>query len=186
MTSIDAKEAASALSDIEDISRSVRRSRIYDLASQIMIMWGALIVSGNLASWASPHDGGYIWISVNVLGVLGTTALSMFGRRRSGVRGFDPRRLAAFLLFFAFGFFCSCTLGHFGPRQMETFWPIYFMLFYILAGLWVGHAFVVIGLSITALTLIGYFFVEGAAFPLWMAVTNGGGLVLGGLWMRRS
>ena len=69
---------------------------------------------------------------------------------------------------------------------MDAFWPIYFMLFYVLAGLWVGRAFVVIGLSISALTLIGYFFVEGSAFLLWMAVTNGGGLILSGLWMRRD
>ena len=54
-----------------------------------------------------------------------------------------------------------------------------------MVGLWVGYAFVAIGLGISALTLIGYFFV-GYWFPLWMAVVNGGGLVLGGLWMRRS
>jgi hypothetical protein len=36
------------------------------------------------------------------------------------------------------------------------------------------------------LTLIGYFFVGGFAFLLWMAVVNGVGLVVGGLWMRRS
>jgi len=44
---------------------------------------------------------------------------------------------------------------------------------------------VVIGLGITLLTLIGYFFVTGGAFLLWMAAVNGGGLILGGLWMRR-
>jgi len=186
VTSIDAKQAAEALSDIEDISRRVRQSRIYDLASQIMIMWGVLIVGGNLANWAAPRHGDSIWISVNVLGVLGTAVLSMVGRRRTGARSFDQRIPAAFLLLFAFGFFCSGTLGHFGPRQMDAFWPIYFMLFYILAGLWVGRAFVVIGLSISALTLIGYFFVEGSAFLLWMAVTHGGGLILSGLWMRRD
>jgi len=92
--------------------------------------------------------------------------------------------LAAFLLFFAFGFF-TCWLGHFTPRQLGTFWPIYFMLVYVLAGLWVGLAFVVIGVAITALTLIGYFFI-GEAFPLWMAFVNGGGLILSGLWMRRN
>ena len=41
-----------------------------------------------------------------------------------------------------------------------------------------------IGLAITVLTLIGYFYIAGA-FPLWMAFVNGGGLILGGLWMRR-
>ena len=59
------------------------------------------------------------------------------------------------------------------------------MLVYSIAGLWVGHAFVAIGLCISAPTLIGYFFV-GDAFDLWMAFVNGGGLMLGGLWMRRS
>ena len=46
-------------------------------------------------------------------------------------------------------------------------------------------AFVAIGLSIIALTLIGYFFI-GDWFEPWMAVVNGVGLILGGLWMRRS
>jgi hypothetical protein len=94
--------------------------------------------------------------------------------------------LAAFLLFFAFGSLATGVLGHFGPRELGTFWPIYFMLFYCLAGLWFGSAFIAIGLSITALTLIGYFFVGGAAFQLWMAAVNGGGLLLSGLWMRWS
>jgi hypothetical protein len=68
---------------------------------------------------------------------------------------------------------------------MGAFWPIYFMLFYCIAGLWLGGAFVAIGVGITTLTLIGYFFVTGGAFLLWMAAVNGGGLILGGLWMRR-
>jgi len=110
--------------------------------------------------------------------------IGAFNRRRSGIRGFDLRMFAAFLLFIAFGLFCV-WLGHFTPRQLGTFWPIYFMLFYTIVGLWVGQAFVAIGLSIIALTLIGYFFI-GGAFDLWMAFVNGGGLMLGGLWMRRS
>jgi hypothetical protein len=52
--------------------------------------------------------------------------------------------------------------------------------------LWFGRAFVAIGLGITVLTLIDYFFVDGAAFLIWMAFINGGGLILGGFWMRRD
>jgi threonine/homoserine efflux transporter RhtA len=90
-----------------------------------------------------------------------------------------------YLLLLAFGFFCADLLGHFTARQQGTFWPIYFMLFYTIAGLWFGYAFVAIGLGITVLTLIGYYF-AGEQFLLWMAVVNGVGLTLGGLWMRRS
>ena len=90
------------------------------------------------------------------------------------------------LLFFAFGSLWQRRLGHFTPRQIGAFWPIYFMLLYTIAGLWVGLApSSRSALAIIALTLIGYFFI-GPAFELWMAFVNGGGLMLGGLWMRRS
>ncbi len=41
-----------------------------------------------------------------------------------------------------------------------------------------------IGLGITVLTLIGYFFIATDLFLIWMAMVNGGGLILSGLWMR--
>jgi uncharacterized membrane protein YeaQ/YmgE (transglycosylase-associated protein family) len=185
MTSINPQEAASALSDIDSIARRVRQSTIYNLASLMLIMWGVLTFAGYLASYLSPRNAGYGWVAVYVAGIAGSVIISALNRARSGIRTFDFRMFAAFLLFIAFGIFSSVWLGHFTPRQMGTFWPIYFMLFYTIAGLWVGHAFVAIGLSIIALTLIGYFLV-GGAFDLWMAFVNGGGLVLGGLWMRRS
>jgi uncharacterized membrane protein YeaQ/YmgE (transglycosylase-associated protein family) len=184
MTSIDPRDAASALSDIDDIVRRVRQSRIYHLASLIMMTWGVLTFAGYIASFLSPRTAGYGWLAVYVAGIAGSSAISTFSYPRTGVRTFDMRMLLAFLLFIAFGIFSSVWLGHFTPRQMGTFWPIYFMLVYTIAGLWVGYAFVAIGLGITALTLIGYFFI--GEFDLWMAFVNGGGLILGGLWMRRS
>jgi hypothetical protein len=184
MTGIDPREAASALSDIEQIVRRVRQSTIYHLASLMLMMWGALIFAGNIATEFWPRQGGYIWIAVNVAGCAGSFAIGAFESRRMRPGRFDLRMAAAFVLFFAFGILWSIALGHFTPRQLGAFWPTYFMMAYTIAGLWVGPAFVAIGLGVTALTLIGYFF-SGEAFNLWMAVANGGGLILGGLWMRR-
>lgn len=184
MTSIDAKEAAQALSDVNDIVRRVRRSRTYEVASLMMIWWGVVVLIGNIATFVAPRSGSMIWIGVNAAGVVGSFALSLFYFPRQDVRRFDGRMAIAFLLFFAFGLLCSTVFGHFGPRELGAFWPIYFMLFYCLAGLWFGYAFVAIGLAISALTLIGYFFVTGGAFLLWMAAANGGGLIVSGLWMR--
>jgi hypothetical protein len=185
MTTIDPKEAAQALNDIEQIVQRVRQSRIYDIASQIMIAAGVLVLAGNVANFLTPRYANYIWITVNVLSVASAAALSTMGGKQIGVRAFDFRVLAAFVLFFSFGILCSGVFGHYGPREMDAFWPIYFMLFYCIAGLWFGRAFIIIGLGIIVLTLIGYFFVEGAAFLLWMAAVNGGGLILSGIWMRR-
>jgi hypothetical protein len=53
-----------------------------------------------------------------------------------------------------------------------------------ITGLWFGTASVAIGVVVTASALIGIFWI-GEAFPLRMAFVNGGGLILGGLRMRR-
>ena len=179
---IDSREASEALADIDDIAQRVRQSAIYNVASLIMILWGVLVFAGNIATWLWPRHGYHIWIAVNVAGALATLAMITF---RTAPHGFDARMLVAYLLFFAFGYLCTKVLGNFTPRQLGTFWPIYFMLFYSIAGMWLGYAFVLIGVGISLLTLIGYFYVGGLTFLLWMAFVNGGGLILGGLWMRR-
>ena len=181
---INSKEAARALSDIDEIVRRVRQSQIYNLASLIMIFWGMLVFAGNIATYLWPGYAGYIWPVANIAGVVGTVLISAFMHMRTHMPAVDGRVIAAYLLFFAFGYLCSQVFGRFGPRELAAFWPIYFMLFYMLAGLWFGRAFTAIGLGITVLTLIGYFYILGGAFLLWMAVVNGLGLVLGGLWMR--
>ena len=182
---IDSKQASEALAEIDDIVQRVRQSQLYQLSSEASLWWGALVFAGNLVTWLWPIYAVYAWVAVDVLGVGGLVAISLFRPSRTHVRTSDIRILVTFLLFFAFGLFCTNILGHFGPRQLGAFWPFYFMLFYTMAGLWFGYVFFAIGLCITALTLIGYFCI-GESFPLWMAFVNGGGLILGGLWMRRS
>ena len=185
MTDIDARQAAQALSEIDDIVRRVRQSRTYDIASLMIILWGVLVFAGNLANYGWPRQGAAIWIGVNLLGTVGSLAIAFSFARRKGGQRVGLRILAGFVMIFAFGILCSCVLGHFGPREMATFWPIYSMLFYCIAGLWFGYAFLALGLGISALVLIGYFFITGDTFLLWMAAVNGGGLILSGLWMRR-
>jgi hypothetical protein len=181
---IDSKQASAALADIGDIAGRVRQSLIYNLSSLIMMMWGVLALAGYLQTYLFPRYAGYGWVWIYVAGIAGSIAISAYQYRNSGVRTFDTRMLLSFVLYVAFGFFTN-WLGHFTPRQAGTFWPIYFMMIYSIAGLWVGRAFTAIGLSVAALTLICYFF-AGNAFGLCMAFVNGGGLILGGLWMRRN
>jgi hypothetical protein len=181
---IDSREASEALSDINDIAERVRQSTIYNLASLTMILWGVLVFAGNLGTFGWPRYAGYVWLAVYATGIAGSSIFSALDYHRTGVRSFGYRMLIALLLFIGFGMFTS-WLGHFGPRQLGTFWTIYFMLVYTMVGLWFGVAFVVIGVGVTVLTLIGYFFI-GAWFVPWMALVNGGGLILGGLWMRRN
>jgi hypothetical protein len=183
-TMIDSKEASAALSEINDMIQRVRQSHIYDLASQFMVVAGLFVLAGNVVTFFAPGYSVVIWPAVNVLAVVVSAVISVYDHRRTGLRSFDIRILFVFVMFYAFGMLSTVVLGHFGPREMGAFWPIYFMLFYCIAGLWFGRAFLAIGLAITVLTLVGYFFVVGPAFLLWMAVVNGGGLIVSGLWIR--
>jgi hypothetical protein len=181
---MDSKEAVATLSEIEAITRRVRQSSIYRVSSAMLVLWGVLTGLGYVITFVAPVWAKLAWDGVYVLGVVGTVAAG-WHNSRSAARTFDMRMLAAYLLFFAFGLLWSVGLVHLPPRLLGVFWPTYFMLAYAIVGLWFGIAFFVIGLSIAALTLVGYFF-AGPWFELWMAAVNGGGLVLGGLWMRRN
>ncbi|MES1148706.1 MAG: hypothetical protein ABUL53_05930, partial [Bradyrhizobium guangdongense] len=146
---IDRKEASAALADIDDIVQRVKQSQLYELASLAAVWWGVLVFAANLVTWLWPVYAVYAWPAVDILGVGGLVALRVFNPPHQGSSGFDIRLLLVFALFFAFGYLCSNVIGHFGPRELGTFWPLYFMLFYTLAGLWFGYAFVAIGLGIS-------------------------------------
>ena len=169
--SIESREAAEALADIHRIAGRVRQSRFYNFASLILVLWGALVFAGYILSYMLPRYAGMIWIAINLLGVIGSVAISLFIHNKSGVRTFDGRAVAAMACFFAFGLFWSVGIAHLGPREMNAFWATFFMLPYTMAGFWLGCAFVAIGIGITALTLIGYYW-SGPYFELWMAFVN--------------
>lgn len=182
---MDSKEAIAALGEIEAITRQVRQSNFYRVSSTMLVLWGLLVALGNVVTFVAPFWAKSAWGCVYVLGVAGTIVAAARANGRFAARTFDLRMLTAYLLFFAFGFLWTAGLVQLPPRLLNVFWPTYFMLAYAIAGLWLGPAFSVIGLAIAALTLTGYFW-AGSWFELWMATINGGGLVLGGLWMRRN
>ncbi len=179
---IDAKSAEASLADINLIVGRLKQSSFYRGASTLMMVWGGLVAFGYIACYFLAPDAPLIWIAVNIVGVLATIATGLQYRR--GGMDFDWRIVMAIFLFFALGLICS-RMGHFGGREYNAFWPILFMFGYALAGLWLGRVFILLGVSIAALTFAGYLWVE-RWFELYLAVVDGGGLILAGLWMRRA
>lgn len=182
---INSQEASATLIEIESLNRLVRQSVFYRHASTMLILWGIATFIGYLLSFFAPAAASVIWSVVIVAGVICAIIIGVRNKRREGVSTFDARATAAFIAFVAFGCLWSMVFGTMTIRQIAAFWTTYFMLPYVMTGFWFGRAFVVIGLSVIALTLLGYF-LAGPWFTLWMAFVNGGGLLLGGLWMRRN
>ena len=176
---IDRNEAAAALSDIADIADRVRQSRIYQVASLIMMLWGVLVFGGYLAQHLWPREANLIWVGIDLVGFAGSAAISYVRHAKAWRVG------VAFVILVAFGLLWTAGIGHFDGRQASAFWPTYYMTVYAVAGLWLGPAFVVIAIAIMALTLVGYFY-SGPWFDVWMAFVNGAGLIIAGAWMRRD
>jgi hypothetical protein len=181
---LTSSQAQASLDDIERIVRRVKQSAIYRNASLLLMLWGAIVMVGYVGCEVAPRYAATVWLICQAGGLLVTIALSARFARDEEYR-VDARIVGAVLLFFGFGLLWSQVFGHFSPRGLNAFWATLFMFGYAVAGIWLGRAFVILGLTVTALTVVGYLWV-GPWFNLYMAVVDGGGLVLCGLWMRRA
>ena len=180
---IRSDEAAAMLADVDSVVAKVKQSRLYRSAALIIMLWGAVNLVRDALIVLAPAWVGARWFVIDAIGVIGTLALLRWVVE-SGAR-FPLKTLAAYCLFYAFGWIWANLIGGFGPREQMAFWPTLFLFGYALAGLWFGAAFSAIGVGLTALILAGYVW-SGAAFPLWAATVSGGGFILCGLWMRRA
>jgi len=176
-------EAAAMLADVENVVAKVKQSRIYHGAALCIVLWGGVNLVRDLLIALEPAWFGPRWFLIDLVGVAGTIAILRF--RVGPIARFPLRVLAAFALFYAFGWIWSHLVGQFGPREQMAFWPTLFLFGYALAGLWFGAAFSAIGLGLTALIVAGYLW-SGDAFTLWQAAVTGVGFIVCGLWMRRA
>jgi hypothetical protein len=71
------------------------------------------------------------------------------------------------------------------PRQTGAFFPLLIAAGYGVFGSFGAPRVLALGAALAALTLAGFFTLRDI-FSLYMAVVGGGGLILGGLWLRRA
>jgi hypothetical protein len=179
---ISPDEAGEMLAEVETVIARVKQSRVYPTASIIMVFWGVLDLVGNLFALATGRWTGYMWIAFDAFGVLATALMLTRLRRGSS---FDWRFIGAAALFFGFGLVWSLVLAGMRARELNAFWPTLFLFGYALAGLRFGRLFTFLGLGLTPLIIVGYFW-AGPWYGLYLAAVNGGGLILCGYAMRRA
>jgi hypothetical protein len=181
---IDPREAATSLEDIAAIERRTREAIFYAGCSAIFILWGLLVAGGYGLTEFYPRRGRIVWLAISALGVVATALIVGLRMRGCGSEARDWRCIWAVAVLAAFGQAWSYVLGPVVPRpMMYAFQPSLFLLGMILAGLWLGRMFIVLGVVGLALIGIGYF--QGEPWlRLWMAVVESGTLILGGVWLR--
>ena len=69
-------------------------------------------------------------------------------------------------------------------NHLFAFFATIGMFGYVVAGLWLGRFWVVLGVSVTVLVLLGLYALP-QWFMLWMAVVGGGALIFSGVMVKR-
>ncbi|HEY5048040.1 MAG TPA: hypothetical protein VII49_08490 [Rhizomicrobium sp.] len=174
-----------AAETLRDITRTERRSASaygYGEASPHLILWGLVWAVGYTFAWLRPQWN-WTWLALAVLGSLGSFWIG--ARARAGKRaGYDWRFGATFAAVFLFIAALFAVMPPHTNNQAGAFFPILVALGYALVGIWArGWRMTLLGAAVAALTLFGFFALP-AQFAPWMAVVGGGGLILGGFWLR--
>jgi hypothetical protein len=184
---LDRDAAAASLSAIEQAEQRTSQAVLYGISSSFLVLWGLVTAAGYAIGQAWPGHAGIVWPVLTIIGF--AMSVAMIRRNRGGLtadqRVLGWRLLCAQIALIGFGVLAITTLGPFRGRQLDAFWPLVFMLGYVLAGIWVGRFFVLCGVAIALLTIVGFWW-SGPWYPLWLAVVNGGGLIFGGMWLRRQ
>jgi hypothetical protein len=182
---VDRASAQNALDSIALVEARTAQAAVYGASSAIMILWGVVVILANVAEQVVPGAAGPTWLAAWATGLAGTALAGWRWRRRSSEGRWTAFRLVwAQAVLILFGILIVGLLPISNPRQLAAFWPLLFMMAYVIAGLWVGRFFVLCGILVSALTVVGYLY-GGAWLPLWMAVVNGGALVAGGIYLRQ-
>ncbi len=184
--SVSKSEADADLAAIDNIVERVKRSRIYRVSGAIAMIWGVMqFVQYGVVNALPPARYPWSWVAVDALGV----ALTIWMLRRAlparGAGGGLVRAISAFALFYGFGFLWTRYIGHFDGHAAAAFWHTLFLFGYCLAGLWFGIGFLVIGLSLSALIFVIFFYAGPLFWPL-LALVSGCGYILCGYWLRRA
>ncbi|HEY7928482.1 MAG TPA: hypothetical protein VID71_00625 [Steroidobacteraceae bacterium] len=189
---ISSNQALEALEEVQDAQRRVATLRGYGYAAPYFLLWGCIWIVGFLGQYFLPAWAGRGWAALDLAGFAATVLLMRHQRsvaqRSLGARSSSRTfwRILA-LLATAMGFLYA-TYAVFQPQRSAQFAVFPALLcgaIYIGIGLWRGLRWLVGGLALAALALLGYYLLP-QYMMLWMAAAGGGTLLITGFWLRRG
>jgi hypothetical protein len=177
-------EAARALKDAEAAADRSAAAVGYQRSSQYLILWGAVWGVGNVAAFLRLPLGPYAFAVLMLLGVTGSVIVGMRAGRDGRRRSYALRALVVAVAFalFANGMQVVTDIRSFDVAEAVICLAI--GAGYMVMGISLGWRMTAVGVALMVAVIAGWIYAREQFF-LWMALAGGGGLVLGGLWMRR-
>jgi hypothetical protein len=182
---ISPQQATEALLDIERAQRRAFVLRGYEVGAPHFLLWGAIWFVGYGLTEVFPAQAGLSWIALSFGGALGGYLLGKAAAARGLVSKDAWRYLAAVGSTVAFMLLTYAIMQPRDSAQFGAFPALLVSFHYVLAGIWKGTRWIVVGIIVGGLTMAGYELLH-ENFNLWMALVGGGALVSTGLWFRRA
>jgi hypothetical protein len=188
---ISPSEAKAALGEVTRVQQRTTLAAGYSLASPYLILSGMVWLAGYAAmGLTAPEHWATVWIALWFVTAIGCFALG----RRSRRAGRSPAAGGMFLAVRSIALALSCmafilaTFLLFKPEGLLPYlvFPALVMAFiYALIGGLGMFRFVWIGAGVFVVTVAGLVLMP-QAIAFWVGAAGGGGLVFGGLWLRKA
>jgi hypothetical protein len=183
------EEAQASLASANDTMLRTRKAIAATYSSPLLILWGLLWAAAFAATQFYVEYASWIFGIMAAIGLIGSFPVWFQVKRRLPVREPAEKNLnwrmgGLWGLLFVYITIWSSIIHPAGGMQFNAFIVTAIMFSYIVIGLWYTAYFMVwLGLAVTAVTLVGFFFLAHY-YCLWMAVTAGGLLLGTGLYLR--
>lgn len=181
--SLSSQEAAESLSQAEQAGRRSEQAYFYHRSSPHLIMWGVIWILGYGGTGLFPQYADPLWAVLILGGCLGGVLIGRYSKSKCEKGTPYAWRIAA--LFAVILFFVEATYAILQPHLAKQFCAFPALItgsVYMALGLWRGVRYLISGIVVVALTLVGFFYIDWIFF--WFAVVGGASMILTGLWFR--
>jgi hypothetical protein len=188
---ISKPEAADSLREVERVHRRTGEGSAYAKASPHLLLGGLIWTIGyGACGLLPPERWGLVWGALGLAGLIGSYAVA-YASQRTDPRNPAVRIVHASRILWMIATtmaFIAATFLLFRPSDPLTFlaFPALLMAFvYVLLGSLGLSRFRWLGAGMFALLILGL--ITGReAIAFWVAAVGGGGLILGGFWLRKA
>ena len=186
---VSQEEAKESLSAVRDATVRTQRAIASAYANPLLILWGMLWIIAYTTTHFYLSYAFHIFTAMAMVGGVGTAVICLVFHSKGPVQETSgPRlgwRIAVFwILLYVYIPIWLFLLAPFSGLQCNAFICTASMFAYVVMGLWFDSRFmIVLGLALTAATLIGFYILRDI-YCLWMAIVGGGTILGTGLYIR--
>ena len=186
---VSQEEAQESLSKVRDVTVRTQRAITSTYANPMLILWGMLWIVAFTSTHFYLSYAFHIFMTMSVVGGIGTAVIFWLFHSKAPVKdtpspGIEWRIALFWISLYVYAIIWLFLFAPFNGRQCNAFLCTAAMFAYVVMGLWFTSYFmVVLGLTVTAATLVGFYFIE-SYYCLWMAIIGGGAFLGTGLYIR--